>query len=120
MGVGELAHPVAIPERGDAGLVKAVAGRLWFSDWLRAYEDSEGRMSESRVDQEGGGRAYAWFVGLARAKFGYGLALVGVTSAMKSMTSRRLASPRKGGSRLHVTSGMSRRAIQELGAWKSP
>ena len=65
-------------------------------------------------------RAGAFFAGLVRAEFGYGLIRAGVTAAIKEMTSGRLVSPRKGGARLYVASGMSREAAQEMEGWRLP
>ena len=59
-------------------------------------------------------------VGLARARFGLGLASSGVTASRRKCFDERNLSPRKGGARFYVVNGTPREATQELGGWKSP
>ena len=59
-------------------------------------------------------------MGLARARFGLGMAPSGVPTAWKRGFGGRSLSPRTGGARLYVANGMAREATQELGGRKSP
>ena len=60
------------------------------------------------------------FVGLARARFGFGLAASGASASLKRGFDGKGLSPRKGGARFYVINGMAREATQGLGGWKSP
>ena len=53
------------------------------------------------------------FAGLARARFGLGIAPPGVSAARKEGFEIRSLSPRKGGARVYVVNGMAREATQE-------
>ena len=57
-------------------------------------------------------------MGWVRAKFGIGLASAGIAAFRKKVMNGRLVPPRKGGARLHRTSGMSHEATQEMGGWR--
>ena len=48
------------------------------------------------------------------------MAASGITAARKEGLDGKNLSPRKGGARLHVMTGMAREATQGLGGWKSP
>ena len=109
----------SIPGSGGACPVKVFTRWLRLRAWFKDNKGRDGCTSGNRASQEGSGNPNAPFVGLARAKFGFGLAAAGVAAAMKKVTSGRLASPGKGGAKLHVTSGMSHEATEELG-WRSP
>ena len=58
-------------------------------------------------------------VGLARARFGLGLAASGVTASWKKCFEGKSTSPRKGGARFYVVNQMPRETTQELGGWRS-
>ena len=60
------------------------------------------------------------FVGLARARFGFGLAASGVSASWRKGFDGKNLPPRKGGARFYVVNGMAREATQELGGRKSP
>ena len=77
-------------------------------------------MAEERGRTACGEPPDASFVDLARAKFGYDMALAVVGSATKKALGGRRVLPRKGGARLYVTSGMLHGATQGLGGWRSP
>ena len=61
--------------------------------------------------RQGGAPPDAFFAGLARAKFGRGMAPAGTTTATKKALGGLQVSPR--------TRGVTREAIQEFGGWKS-
>ena len=61
----------------------------------------------------------SFLVGLARARFGLGLAASGVTASWKKCFEGRNLSPRKGGARFYVVNGMPRETTQDLGGWRS-
>ena len=60
------------------------------------------------------------FVGLARARFGLGMAPSEMTAAWGKWFKGTNPSPRKGGARLFVVNGMAREPPQGLGGWTSP
>ena len=60
------------------------------------------------------------FVGLARARFVFGLAASGVSASWGKGFDGDTVSPRKGGARFYAVNGMAREASQDLGGWKSP
>ena len=64
-------------------------------------------MTDGRVPKQGG------FVGLARSRFGFGVAVAGIAGGMKEAPGGRAASSREGGIRLYVPSGIPRE-----GGWK--
>ena len=86
---------------------------LWFGARLSRYRDRENRTPAS---DEGAPLC----VGLARARFGLGVAPSGVAASWEKGFDGKNLSPRKGGTRLHVANKMARKATQELGCWKAP
>ena len=76
-------------------------------------------MAEDRAPTEGGSPPNALFVGLAGTTFGFGVAAAGFAAAIKKALGGRVVSPRKGGSWLYVTAGVSCEATRKLGGWKS-
>ena len=77
------------------------------------YRDHAGRLAAA-------GDSSPLFVGLARARFGFGLAASGVSASRKKGFDGKGLLPRKGGARFYVVNGMAREATQELGRWKPP
>ena len=84
-----------------------------FRAWLVRNRDHAGRLAAS-------GDNSPLFVGLARARFGFGLAASGVSASWKKGFDGKGLSPRKGGARFYVINGMAREATQELGGWEPP
>ena len=111
-GVGQVAKVVALPAWGGACPLQLTSGWLWFRSWLARHRNYTGRLS---VEDEDG----FLLVGLARARFGLGLAASGVTASWKKCFEGRNLSPRKGGARFYVVNGMARETTQELGGWRS-
>ena len=60
------------------------------------------------------------FVGLARARFGLGMAASGLSAARKTAFDGRVPSPCKGGARLYKMDGMTRGATYASCGRKSP
>ena len=56
------------------GLEKLLSGCLWLRSWLRQHKEYAGRVSGA---EEGG----PLFAGLARVKFGLGIAASGITTS---------------------------------------
>ena len=112
-GVGQMAHMVALPSWKGACPIRLLSGRQWLRKWLTSHGDRLGRMS-------GPVGHTPMFTGLARACFGLGTAASSLSAAWKSAFDGRALSPRKGGTRLYFTNGMTRGAAQELRGWKSP
>ena len=73
-GVGQVSSVVALPAWGEACPVQLSSGRLWFRPWLAKRRNYAGRLATS------GGEG-PFLVGLARARFGLGLAASGVTAS---------------------------------------
>ena len=102
---------VALPAWGGACPFQLTSGWLWFRSWLAEYRNYSGRLATA------GGEG-SFLVGLARARFGLGLAASGVTASWKKCFEGRSLSPRKGGARFYVVNGMPRETTQELGGWR--
>ena len=113
LGAGQMARVVAVPTWKGACPVRLMSDRLWFRPWLSRRRGRENRMSMPP------GEALL-FVGLARARFGFGAPLAITSAGGKKGFDGRHLSPRKGGARLYVVTGMAREATQVLGGWKSP
>ena len=112
-GVGQQSRMVAIPSWGGACPVQLAIGWQWFRSWMVKHRDYADRLSQ--LGNEG-----HLLVGLARARFGLGLASSGIAASWKKCFSGRLLSPRKGGARFYVVNGMPRETTQSLGGWRSP
>ena len=104
---------VPLPTRKGACPVRILSGWPWLSGWLSAHRGCLGRMSDPW------GHA-PLFGGLARFRFGLGMAAAGLFVAWKRSPEGRTLAPRRGGARLHITNGMTREAGQKLGGRKSP
>ena len=102
-GVGQRAHVVATPSRRGACPVQFTAGWLGPRDWLSRRRDYAGRMSPAPDGEP-------LFAGLARSRFGLGMAPSGVSASWAKGFDGRNLSPRKGGARLYVVNGMAREA----------
>ena len=76
-------------------------------------------MSGDRETERGGASPAALFVGLGRARFGFGVAASGINAATRKALGERAVSPGEGGARPNVMKGMSREATQGLGGRKS-
>ena len=113
LGVGQLAHMVALPDWRGACPARLLADWLWSRDWQVRFRNQEGRLSAPPDTS-------SLFVGLVRARFGLCMAPSGIAAAWGKCFGGRNLSPRKGGARLYVVNGMAREATQELGGWKSP
>ena len=112
-GVGQLSRVVALPAWGGACPVQLTSGWLWFRSWLVKRRNYAGRLPTT------GGEG-PFLVGLARARFGLGLASSGATASWRKCFDGKNMSPRKGGARFYVVNGMPRETTQELGGWRSP
>ena len=77
LGVGQMARVVALPSWGGARPVHRVSEWLWFRSWLTWNRNYAGRMPASA---DGGPP----FAGLARARFGLGLASSGVAASRRN------------------------------------
>ena len=111
-GVGQVARVVALPAWGGACPLQLTSGWLWFRSWLAEHRNYTGRLAVAGGDG-------SFLVGLARARFGLGLAASGVTASWKKCFEGRNLPPRKGGARFYVVNGMPRETTQELGGWRS-
>ena len=112
-GVGQVSRMVAMPAWGDACPVRLTSEWLWFRSWLAVSRDYADRLAIA-------GEEGPFFVGLARSRFGLGLAASGISASWKKCFEGRSLSPRKGGARFYVVNGMPRETTQDLGGWKSP
>ena len=112
-GVGQISRVVALPAWGDACPVRLAADWLWFRSWLAGARDYAARLAAAGEDGP-------FLVGLARSRFGLGLAASGVSASWKKCFEGKSLSPRKGGARFYVVNGMPRETTQDLGGWKSP
>ena len=112
-GVGQVSRVVALPAWGDSCPVHLASDWLWFRSWLSGSRDYAGRLAAA-------GEEGPFLVGLARPRFGLGLAASGVSASWKKCFEGRSLSPRKGGARFYVVNGMPRETTQDLGGWKSP
>ena len=112
-GVGQVSRMVAMPAWGDACPVHLTSEWLWFRSWLADFRDYAGRLATA-------GEEGPFLVGLARSRFGLGLAASGISASWKRCFEGRGLPPRKGGARFYVVNGMPRETTQDLGGWKSP
>ena len=85
-GVGQVARVVALTSWGGACPVRLVAEWLWFRARLAPYCDCAGRLAAPGEDSP-------LFVGLARARFGLGLAASGLSASWKKGFGGRNLSP---------------------------
>ena len=86
-GVGQVARAVALPAWGGACPLQLTSGWLWFRSWLAEHRNYTGRLAVAGGDG-------SFLVGLARARFGLGLAASGVTASWKKCFEGRNLSPR--------------------------
>ena len=91
-GVGQMAHLVTMDLRGVACPAEPLSGWLWLRGWLRRHRDHAGRLS-------GAEEGRPLFVGLARAKFGLGMA-PRITASWKKVLEGCVLFPRRGGARM--------------------
>ena len=108
-----LAHIVSLPLWGGTCPVRLLPGWMWLRRWLADYRDQACRPAAA-------GRRVPPYVGLARARFGLGVAASGVTASRKKVLEGRGLSHRRGGTRLYLMDSMSRVASHELGGWETP
>ena len=90
-----MAHLVTTDLWGVARPVKLPSGWLWPRGWLGRYRDHAGHLS-------GAEEGRPLFVGLVRAKFGWGM------TAWKKGLGGRVLPPRWGGTRVYIMDGTSR------------
>ena len=76
-GAGQVSRVVALPAWGGACPVQLTSGWLWFRSWLARRRNYAGRLATS-------GEEGPFLVGLARARFGLGLASSGVTASWEN------------------------------------
>ena len=112
-GAGRLARIVSLPLREGACPVRLLSGWARLRKWLPDHREKTRRLAGA----EGRGPLFA---GLARARFGLGMAAAGMSASRKKVLGGRGLAPRKEGTRSYLMDGMSRGATQELGGWRTP
>ena len=85
--------------------VQLLSGWFWLRSWPKGHRDRVGRMSGAECSG-------ALFVGLARARFGLGMAASGISAAWNETLERRTLPHRKSGTRLRRDTG--------IGGWRPP
>ena len=108
LGISQMAHVVALPARRGAFPVRVTLDCFCFRSQLSRFWGREKRLSASP-------EVAPVSIGLARARFGSGMAPSGVTADWKKGIDGKNLSPRRSGARLHMMNGMAREATQELG-----
>ena len=108
-----MARVVALPSWQGACPVQLTSDWLRFRSRLARRRNYAGRTPSS--SDEG-----PLCAGLARARFGLGLASSGVSALWKKGFEGRSLPPRKGGARFFLANGAARGASQGLGGWKTP
>ena len=114
-GQGQLSHLLEGRSWGEAFPVCLLSGWTWLRSWIGEHRDRLERTPGHHAEPPGSSAPNALFVGLARVKFGLGMAPVGAAPASSSGF---CMVPASSGARLYLMNGMASEAARELEGWR--